>query len=308
MRWNSFSDYLKKKYPFPVKKIPIDAGFTCPNRDGLKGVGGCTYCDNRSFSPNARGPRRTVEEQIRRGIEFFRARGADRFIAYFQAYTNTYAPLQQLKDVYAQALQFPEIVGISVGTRPDCVSDATLDYLQSLSRRVDVYLELGLETSHDRTLQAINRCHTYADFEDAVRRASGRGLELVAHTIFGLPGESREDMLLTVRRIGGLPLRHIKIHHLYIAPGTVMEEQFRRGQIRLLTFEEWVTLAADILERLPPSMVIQRLMGELGGEYVVAPLWRKTKAQVLQAIDHELARRGTRQGSRFEDAGVSRSS
>lgn len=308
MRWNSFSEYLKKKYPFTVKKIAIDAGFTCPNRDGVKGVGGCTYCNNKSFSPNTRGPKLTVEEQIRRGIAFYRARGADKFIAYFQAYTNTYAPLEQLKAMYDRALQFPEIVGVSIGTRPDCISNATLDYIESLSKRLDVYLEIGLETSHDRTLQAINRCHTYAEFEDAVRRAKGRGLELVAHTIFGLPGESRDEMMLTVERIGRLPLQQIKIHHLYIAPGTVMEEQYRRGEIRLFTFEEWVSLAADILERLPVSMVVQRLMGELGGEYAVAPLWGKTKAQVLQAIDHELARRGTRQGSRFAAATVSRSS
>lgn len=308
MRWNSFSDYLKKRYPFAVKKIPIDAGFTCPNRDGVKGAGGCTYCDNKSFSPNTRGPKRTVEEQIRKGIQFYRARGADKFIAYFQAYTNTYAPLERLKAIYDKALQFPEIVGVSIGTRPDCVSNGTLDYLQDLSQRLDVYLEIGLETSHDRTLEAINRCHTYAEFEDAVRRASGRGLQLVAHTIFGLPDESRDDMMLTVVRIGRLPLQQIKIHHLYITPGTVMEEQHRRGEIRLFTFEEWVALAADILERLPPSMVVQRVMGELGGEYVVAPLWRKTKAQVLQAIDRELARRGTRQGSRFAAATVSPSS
>jgi radical SAM protein (TIGR01212 family) len=299
-RYRTFSQYLKERFSFRLRKIPIDAGFTCPNRDGAKGEGGCTYCDNRSFSPNARGPLRPVHEQIQDGIRFYREReGVDRFIAYFQAYTNTYAPVEHLRKIYDEARRFPEVVGISIGTRPDCLSNAVLDLIQEHARERAVWVEIGLESSHDRTLELINRGHTYQEFVDAVRRVHQRGLEIVAHTIFGLPGESLEEMMQTVDRLAALPVSHIKIHHLYVSPGTAIAEQYARGEIRVMQLEEWVSLACDILERLPPSMSIQRLVGELSGPYVTAPLWGASKAQIHAKIDAELERRGSRQGSRL---------
>jgi hypothetical protein len=236
-------------------------------------------------------------------MDRYRAReGVDRFILYFQAYTNTYAPVEKLRDLYAVARRYPGVVGISVGTRPDCLSNATLDLLSEHARERAVWLEIGLESSHDRTLERINRCHTFAEFEDAVRRSAGRGLEFVAHTIFGLPGESHEEMMQTAERVSALPIQHVKIHHLYIVPGTPMAEEHARGDAPTLTLDEWAALAADVLERLRPDISIQRLMGELEGPYVLAPRWGAPKSEVLRRIDAELERRGTRQGDRFRDA------
>lgn len=306
MRYRTFSQYLKERFPFKVRKIPIDAGFTCPNRDGVKAVGGCTYCDNASFSPNARtGQSRSVREQIEAGMRLYAEReGVQRYIAYFQAYTNTYAPLETLRKTYDEIREFPSIVGLSIGTRPDCLSEATLDLLSEYARDRAVWVEIGLESSHNRTLQQINRWHSYEDFVDAVERTHAKGLEIVAHTIFGLPGETYEDMMLTVDRVAALPVAHVKLHHLYIAPGTVMAEQYRRGEIRVMSLEEWIRLACDIIERLPAAMSLQRLVGELAGPYVLAPRWGASKSEIHSRIEAELERRGTRQGSRAISAAV----
>lgn len=297
-RYNAFSAHLRRRYPFPVRKIPVDAGFTCPNRDGVKATGGCTYCENRSFAPAAIGPLRTIEEQIERAAAFYREHYAtDHFIVYFQAYTNTYAPVEELRAIYDRALRYPSVVAISIGTRPDCVSEAVLDLVASYAKKVDVWLELGLESSHDRTLEWLNRAHTYAEFEDAVRRANGRGFEIAAHTIFGLPGESHDEMMQTAERLARLPVDGVKIHHFYVAKHTALEPMHARGEFGVMTVDEWASLAADVLERLPASMTIQRLTGELAGPYVVAPRWGVAKPQVLARIERELERRGTRQGA-----------
>lgn len=298
-RYNAFSAALRKRYPFAVRKIPIDAGFTCPNRDGVKATGGCTYCENRSFAPGAVGPPRTIERQIEEAMAFYRERYAtEHFIVYFQAYTNTYAPVAELAAIYGRALKFPNVVGMSIGTRPDCVPEAVLDLVAGYAKRMDVWLELGLESSHDRTLAWLNRAHTYAEFEDAVKRASGRGFEIAAHTIFGLPGETREEMLQTAERLALLPVDSVKIHHFYVSRNTVLAEAYARGEFGVMTLDEWAALAADVLERLPESMTIQRLVGELGGRYVVAPLWDVPKHAVLARIEGELERRGTAQGTK----------
>jgi radical SAM protein (TIGR01212 family) len=246
MRIHLFSRALKEKYSFPVRKIPLDAGFTCPNRDGTKGRGGCTYCENRSFAPNAIGGLKPLERQLADGIQFYRERfGAERFIAYYQAYTNTYAPLSELRAKYEVALRFPEVVGISIGTRPDCLSAAVLDLVEELGARRDVMLEIGLESSHDRTLTALNRQHTYAEFESAVERAAGRGFQIATHLIFGLPGETHQEMMTTSARVAVLPIDSVKIHHLYIARKTALEKAWERGEVDLQDFPTWVQLAAD---------------------------------------------------------------
>lgn len=296
-RYYSFKQYLKEHYPFHVRKIPVDAGFTCPNRDGTKSSGGCTYCLNRSFAPASIGVAKPVEEQIGNGIKFYKERfGAQKFIIYFQAYSNTYAHVDVLKETWDKAFLFDDVVGISVATRPDCISDKTLNLLQEYSRKVDLWLEIGLETSHNKTLEKINRCHTYEDFVDAVTRAKSAGLNTVCHTIFGLPGETHEEMMQTADRIAKLPIDFIKIHHLYISRYTQMEKEYNRGEIKLFTLDEWVNTACDIIERLPPTMVIQRLVGELSGPYVVAPLWNKPKSQIIQQINKELGVRDSKQG------------
>lgn len=297
MRWTPFSQHLKRLFPWKVAKIPLDAGFTCPNIDGTLAYGGCTYCDNRSFSPNARGARASIAEQIRRGMERYRPKGFEHFIAYFQANTNTYAPTSRLKELYDEALSFPEVVGLSIGTRPDCVPDVVLDLVESYAPRVRVWLEMGVQTMSDEANRRTNRAHTWGDFVDAVRRASGRKFELVAHTILGLPGDTPEGMRETAVELGRLGIDSVKVHHLYICPGTVMEDQLRRGEVRVMELDEYVALACDFLERLPEGVSIQRLVGELDGPYVVAPRWGLSKSEVLSRIDAELARRGTRQGT-----------
>ncbi len=297
MRWNPFSQHLKRLFPFKVAKITIDAGFTCPNIDGTLAFGGCTYCDNKSFSPNARVARATIAEQVRRGMEKYRSKGFDHFIAYFQANTNTHAPVPRLRELYDEALSFPEVVGLSIGTRPDCVADPVLDLVQSYASRVRVWLEMGVQTMSDEANRRTNRAHTWGDFVDAAARASGRGFELVAHTILGLPGDTPEGMRETAVELARLGVDSVKIHHLYVCPGTILEDQFRRGEVRVMDLGEYVSLVCDFIERLPERVSLQRLVGELDGPYVLAPRWGRTKSEILALFEAELEHRGTRQGS-----------
>lgn len=293
----SFGKYLRQRYPFRVYKIAVDAGFTCPNRDGTKGLGGCTYCENRSFSPNT-GSLLSLEEQIEAGITFYRQRyQAERFIIYFQAYTNTHAPIERLRALYDRALSYPDVIGLAIGTRPDCVPEEVLDLLEGYASRVEIWLELGVQSIHDSTLVAINRGHLYKDFQDAVVRARRRkGLLLCTHAIFGLPSETREMMYQTAEKIAQLDLDGIKIHHFYVARGTPMHKMYEEGRFKVMGLEEWIKLVVDILERLPPRMVIQRLMGEIHGPYLIAPKWGVPKGIIIQAIQQELQRRGSFQG------------
>lgn len=297
-----FSDHLKRRYRFKVWKLPVDAGFTCPNRDGNRAWGGCTYCDNRSFSPPARNRSVALREQLERGLARHRADGIDHTIVFFQAYTNTYAPLGELRECYDLALSFPGVVGLSIATRPDCLADPVLDLLEEYGRRTDLWLELGIETSHDETLTRINRAHTWAETVDAVARARGRGFEIIGHLIYGLPGETGEMMMETTDRVACLGLDAVKLHHFYVARSTPLEEAFRRGEIVPMSFEEWTTLAADVVERLPASMYIERVAGELRNDWLVAPRWGQSPGAVWGAVEKELTRRGTRQGSKRGEA------
>ncbi|MBI4400514.1 MAG: TIGR01212 family radical SAM protein [Nitrospirae bacterium] len=294
--------YLREQFPFRVFKIAIDAGFNCPNRDGSIGYGGCTYCGNASFSPNSRVPRAPIAQQIADGIRFYRERlQGEKFIVYFQAYTNTHGPLDRLRQVYDEALGYTDVVGLAVGTRPDCVPDRVLDLLARYAGRTHLWLELGLQSSHDTTLQRLNRRHTYAQFVDAVRRAQERALRVCAHVILGLPGETREMMLETADRLAQLGLDGVKLHHFYVTKGTALERLYRRSTVRVLTLREYVGLACDFLERTPTRVVVQRLTGEVAEPYVVAPHWGVTKLQVIHLIGEEFRRRDTRQGSRVKN-------
>ncbi len=305
-RYRAFSRFLREKFAAKVYRVTIDAGFTCPNVDGTLAVGGCVYCDNRSFSPNRRLPRTTLREQVERGVQILSQRyGAKQFLAYFQAATNTYAPVDKLRRWYDEALAHPQIVGLAVGTRPDCVSDDVLNLLQSYARRMYVCLELGLQTIHDRSLDWMNRGHHYDAFVDAVRRAQGRGLDLCAHVILGLPGESHADMLATADALAALPVHAVKIHNLHVVRDTPMERMYHEGSVRMLEFSEYVSLVCDFLERLPPTMVIHRLSGEAPPDYLVAPLWCLDKPALLAAIHAELARRDSWQGKKTNERGSS---
>lgn len=306
-RYYSFSRFLQERFGTKVYRVTLDAGFTCPNVDGSVAVGGCVYCDNRSFSPNRRLPRATVREQVRRGVELLQQRyRADRFLAYFQAATNTYAPLSRLRQLYDEALDHPQIVGLAIGTRPDCVPDEVLDLLERYARDRYVCLELGLQSMHDRSLDWMNRGHHFDAFVDAVRRCQGRGLDLCVHVILGLPGESRADMLATADALAAMPVHAVKIHNLHVVRDTPLETMYRAGEVRLFELEEYVTLVCDFLERLPPSMVIHRLNGDAPPDYLVAPLWCLDKPNLLRAIHAELDRRGSWQGKNRPDEDVSR--
>ncbi len=299
-RYYPLSLFLRRRFGTKVYRVTVDGGFTCPNVDGTVAVGGCVYCDNRSFSPNRRGPRVPVREQVRRGVMLLQKRyRADRFLAYFQAATNTYAPPAKLKRLYDEALDHPQIVGLAVGTRPDCVPEPILDLLEKYARRHYVCLELGLQSIHDRSLDWMNRGHHYEAFVDAVERCQGRGLDLCIHVILGLPGESRADMLATADALAALPVQGVKIHNLHVVHDTPLEAMYRAGAVRMLERDEYVALVCDFLERLRPDQVIHRLNGDAPPDYLVAPLWCLDKPGLLRALRAELVRRDSRQGRRW---------
>jgi radical SAM protein (TIGR01212 family) len=302
-RYRALSGYLRERFGLRVRSVTLDAGFTCPNVDGTVTTGGCVYCDNRSFSPNRRLPRATITAQIQRGVSILTKRyGAERFIAYFQAGTNTHGPVEKLRRLYDEALEHPLVVGLAIGTRPDSVPDPVLGLLQEYARRVPVFLELGLQTVHSRSLEWMNRGHGPEAFFDAVQRCRGRGLDLCAHVILGLPGETRDDMLATADALAGLPVDGVKIHNLYVVKGTPLEEMYRRGEVSLLERDEYVSVLCDFLERIPAERVIHRLSGESPPDWFVAPQWAMDKPALLRAIDAELERRDSWQGKTVRPA------
>ena len=300
-RYLAFSRFLREKFGAKVYRVTVDAGFTCPNVDGTVTTGGCVYCDNRSFSPNRRRPRVPIREQVRRGVEILQLRyRADRFLAYFQAATNTHAPVENLKRLYDEALDHPQIVGLAIGTRPDSVPDSILDLIESYARNRYVCLELGLQTVHNRSLDWMNRGHHYDAFIDAVRRCEGRGLDICAHVILGLPGETDADMLATADALASFPVQGVKIHNLHVVRDTPMEAMYHRGETPMLERDHYVRIVCDFLERLPPGMVIHRLSGDAPPDYLIAPLWCLDKPALLRAIQEELVRRDSWQGKHFQ--------
>ena len=303
-RYRDFKSFLVERFGCRVYKLQIDAGFTCPNRDGTLAAGGCAYCDGRGSALRLKGPLPPVEEQIRAGKALYRnLRGAAKFIAYFQTFTNTYAPVERLRAIYDEALAQPDVVGLSVGTRPDCVDDDTLRLLEGCAKRSHVWVEYGLQSIHDRTLKRINRGHDAAAFVEAVRRTAGRGLFICAHVILGLPGETRADMLETARAVAALPIDGIKVHSLLALRGTEVGRLFEEGKIELMTQEDYVSAVCDVLELLPPSVVVQRITAEGYRDIYLGPGWAQNKLKVLNAIDREFEKRDTYQGSRYKVTG-----
>ncbi len=299
-RYYDLKSYWQNRFGCRVHKLPIDAGFTCPNRDGRVAAGGCIYCDSRGSKLRQAGDLPSVGEQIRRGRAFYRGHGkAEKFIAYFQTFTNTYAPLENLRHLYDEALAEKDVIGLAIGTRPDCLPDETLALIRSYAKRCDVWLEFGLQSIHDRTLVAINRGHDAAAFLDAVRRTGGAPVQICTHIIVGLPGESHEDIVETARVIAGLPIQGIKIHALLALRGTILGERYERGELALMSREEYVATVCDILEILPPEMVIQRLTADGYREIFLGPDWARNKLSVLNAIDRELEARASWQGKKY---------
>ena len=296
-RYNAFSEELKKVFGCRVQRLSVDAGFTCPNRDGSLGVDGCIFCGGKGSGSFGILQGAGVAAQLEHAKEVMvRKYKAARFIAYFQSYSNTYAPVEHLKRLYDEALSVPEVVGLIVGTRPDCLPEETLDLLASYAKRCYFWLELGLQSPLDRTLERIGRGHDLASFSAAVAGCRTRGIRVCAHIILGLPGESREEMLSGADFLNQAGVAGVKIHLLHVMRGTRLASLYRDGEFRVLDRDEYVGLVCDFLERLDPGIVVHRLTGDGNREDLIAPLWSLQKFEVLNCIDGELARRRTRQG------------
>jgi radical SAM protein (TIGR01212 family) len=301
--YRSFSAHLKQRFGGRVHKISVDAGFSCPNRGATRDRPGCLFCDPQGSGAVGIDRGFPVAEQIERGKEIMtRKYKAGQFLAYFQPFSNTYAPVARLRALYDQALGVEGVVGLAVGTRPDCVPEEVLDLLGEYHRRTYFWLELGLQSRHDRTLDFLRRGHDYACFTKAYAAARARGLRVCVHIILGLPGESRDDMLATADAMARLRIDGIKLHLLHILRGTPLGNLYQQGGIAVLEQEEYVSLVADVIERLPASTLIHRLTGDGPRETLLAPLWSLNKWEVLNAIEQELLRRGTCQGYRDGDS------
>jgi len=300
-RYNSYNEYFKRTFGSRVQKLSVDAGFTCPNRDGTVATGGCTYCNNDAFNPSYCQPVKSIRQQLEEGKQFhaWRYRKAVNYLAYFQAFSNTYAPLSHLKKLYEEALSVPGIIGLVIGTRPDCVDDEKLDYLASLSQERYVIVEYGVESCYDATLRAINRGHDFALAENAIRETAGRGINVGAHLIFGLPGESRPMILDSAAIVSQLPLTTIKFHQLQIIKGTAMEADYKQYPEKYHLYEpgEYIDLVVDFIERLNPGFVIERFSGEAPPRFVVAPDWGQVRAdEIGRRVEKRLEEKQTFQG------------
>jgi hypothetical protein len=302
LRINSYGHYLRQRFGCRVSKVNVDAGFTCPNRDGSKGTGGCIYCNNVSFSPRDTLAEISLEDQLASGMTYHRTRlKSEKFIVYFQKYTNTYASLEHLADLYQRALAVPDVLGISVGTRPDCLTDEVLELLANIAKRHYVCLELGLQSADNAILKQINRGHSLEDFLNTVERASGRGFDLCAHLIHGFPGEQPQEFLKSADLVNSLSgITSVKLHQLHAVEGTELAAMYRRGEFDPITLEQYVTTAADFLERLAPRISVQRLYGSSPIEIRVAPQWGLKNNQMWSAVLNELKRRDSLQGSKMK--------
>jgi len=298
-RYNDLNTYLRSLFGCRVQKITVDAGFSCPNRDGTVAVGGCIYCNARGSGTGAFARGMSVADQLRQGKEALGRRyKAKKFIAYFQSFSNTYAPVPTLKRLYDEALSVEDVVGLAIGTRPDCVSEAVLDLLQAYARQCLIWVEYGLQSAKDETLALINRGHDAQCFADAVKATSSRGIKICAHVILGLPGETRDDMLRTARAIADLGVDGLKLHLLYVVKGTRLEALYRQGKFRCLEQREYVDLVCDFLERIPRDIIIQRLTGDPHPEELAVPQWSLQKSETLALINATLEKRDSWQGKR----------
>lgn len=299
-RYLSWNDVQQQKHGGRVQKVSVAAGFTCPNRDGSKGVGGCTFCNNAGFTPSYLREHKEITNQIETGLNFLARRYPEtrHYVAYFQAYSNTYGEFERLKSTYETALAHPKIDGLVIGTRPDCVADEVLDYLAELAKTKIVELELGIESCDDAILLRVNRGHDFAETQDAVRRAAARGLQVGGHLMFGLPGESRDSMLEGAAKLSALPFASLKFHQLQIIKGTMLANEWRRdpASVPLLSAQDYLELLADFLERLSPDIAIQRVGSEVPPTHKLAPEWNIRLSELAPRLDALLSVRNSWQG------------
>lgn len=298
---NAFGAALRRRFGGRIQRVSIDAGFTCPNVDGAVAKGGCNFCDNRSFSPSRRVRLQRVSEQLATGIGTVRKRYSkvSGFIAYFQPATNTYAPVEQLRELFELAVQGDEVVGLAIGTRPDCVPESVLELISRLAEDSYVSLEYGMQTIHDDGLQWMNRAHRHQDMINAIDRSRGRGFETCAHVILGIPGESHEMMMETALEIGRLGFDAIKIHNLYAVRDTPLGNQVLAGEVQMMDRDVYIKTVVDFLERIPPEVIVERVSGDAPPNYLIEPKWCLEKSALRLQIETEFAGRGTRQGSHF---------
>jgi uncharacterized protein len=304
--FHSWADDCKQKYGSRIQKVSINAGFTCPNRDGTIGTGGCTFCNNKGFNPSYCHDGESVTMQIEKGLRFLKTRykRARIFVAYFQAYSNTYDKLEKLISRYEEALIHPEISGLSIGTRPDCVDDEKLEYIAGLTKNYIISVEYGVESVYDQTLINVNRGHTFEDSRKAIYKTAALGLHTTAHFILGLPGETRDQMIAQAEIISGLPLSSVKFHQLQIVKNTAMADEYinHPEHFHFFELEEYVEFMAEFLERLNPNIAIERFAGEVPPQYNLRPSWNKIRSdQVTLLIENKLRARNSWQGKKYKN-------
>ena len=304
-RYNDLSAYLSAHFPYKVQKISLNAGFTCPNRDGSVGYGGCTYCNNQTFNPAYCKTEKTVTEQLEEGEQFFARKYPDmKFLAYFQAYTNTYAELEELKRKYEEALSVVDVVGLVIGTRPDCMPDALLDYLEELNKRTFLMVEYGVESTDNTTLKRINRGHTFEVAQEAIRKTASRGIRVGAHIILGLPGESREMLIEQARVLSALPLTTLKLQQLQLIKGTRMAAEYadRPEDFHLYTADEYIDLTIDYVEHLRPDIVLERFVSQSPKELLIAPDWGLKNHEFTDKVKKRMRERDSWQGKCYSSS------
>ena len=291
MHYRDYGTWLREELGTKVQKISVNAGFTCPNRDGSLGVGGCTFCNNQTFVPDYGQPTKSVTEQLEDGKHFFARKYPDmKYLAYFQAYTNTYGDVEHCVSLYEEALRVPNVVGLVIGTRPDCMPDRLLDYLEQLNRRTFLVVEYGVESANDETLRRINRGHTFADSEMAIRRTAERGIRVGAHVILGLPGEDHDELMRQARLLARLPLTTLKLHQLQIIRGTQMEREWQEHPWPLPSVDEYISLVLDYISLLPPTWVFERFVSSSPKSLLVAPRWDLKNYEFVNRLNGHLSR------------------
>lgn len=302
MLYNEFGQWLRTQFPYKVQKISINAGFTCPNRDGTRGWGGCTYCNNQTFNPDYCRTEKSVTQQLEEGRLFFARKYPDmKYLAYFQAYTNTYGDTRRLITLYEEALAAPDVVGLVIGTRPDCMPDELLDYLEELNRRTFLLIEYGIESTNDDTLRRINRGHTFADTVEAVKRTAARDIRVGGHIILGLPGEEKEHLIKQAGELSALPLTTLKLHQLQLIRGTRMAHEYEEcpTDFHLYDVDEYIDLVIDYVEHLRPTLVLERFVSQSPKELLIAPDWGLKNHEFTARLRRRMEERESWQGKRW---------
>lgn len=303
-RYLDYSSFIKSTFGERVQKISLDIGFSCPNRDGSKGYGGCTYCNNNTFNPDYCEPTKSIKEQLEQGISFFEKKyKAQQYLAYFQAYTNTYSDLDSLKKMYEEALNVKGVIGLVIGTRPDCISDEIIDYLSFLSKKHFILLEFGVESTLNRTLKNVNRCHTFDETKVTYKKCKNKGFHLGAHLIIGLPGESKMELLNHAIEISKLPINTLKLHHLQIVKNSVMAYQFKQNKekFKLFSSEEYIDFIIEFISFLRPDIIIERFINETPQDLLIAPKWNNLKNfEIVAKVDKKLVEKNSWQGKFYK--------